>query len=95
VRPHQWSPRLKSSGNLALLSRRGRAKGLPRRGQQTLEVLARTRTGVAKGSDETAAHRDGGGLGAGVDPELGEEIGNVGLHGAGADEKRLTNLFVG
>ncbi len=50
---------------------------------------------MAKGSDETAAHRDGGGLGAGVDPELGEEIGNVGLHGAGADEKRLANLFVG
>ena len=46
-------------------------------------------------SDEPPAHRDGGGLGAGIDAELGEEVGDVGLHGAGADEERFGDLPVG
>src|SRR5215211_6659680 len=37
-------------------------------------------------SDEAAAHRDGSCLGAAVDPQLGEEVGHVGLDSAGADE---------
>jgi hypothetical protein len=38
------------------------------------------------GVDEAAADGGGGGLGAGVDAELGEEVGDVGAGGAVADE---------
>jgi hypothetical protein len=55
----------------------------------------RMRTGLSKGSDETAPHRDCGSLGPGVDAELGEEIGDVGLYGARADVKCFTDILVG
>ena len=43
-------------------------------------------------SDDPATDRDGRRLGASIDAELGEEVGDVGLHGAGADEQRLGDL---
>ena len=46
------------------------------------------------GSDETAANRDSRCLGAGIDSKLGEEVGDVGPYGTGADEKRFTDFSV-
>ena len=45
-------------------------------------------------SDEPFAGSQGGGLGAIVDDQLGNEIGDVGLHGAGTDEERLCDFAV-
>ena len=43
-------------------------------------------------SDETAADGESRGLGAAVDPELGEEVGHVRLHRAGTDKERFGDL---
>jgi hypothetical protein len=45
-------------------------------------------------SDETAADGEGRGLGAAVDPELGEEVADVGLHRARADKEGQGDLLV-
>src|SRR5215218_2598258 len=39
-------------------------------------------------SDDAAAHGDGSRLGASIDAELGEEVGDMGLHGACTDKER-------
>src|SRR5918994_601017 len=46
-------------------------------------------------SDKSPAYRDSRRFSAGVDAELGEEVGDVSLHGAGADEERLADLAIG
>src|SRR5690348_9394703 len=46
------------------------------------------------GSDELFAGGEGGGLGPVVDTELGDQVGDVGLDRAGADEKGLGDLAV-
>lgn len=47
------------------------------------------------GSDEAVADGVGGGLGPAPDAELGEEVGDVGAGGVGADEERRGDLAVG
>ena len=44
--------------------------------------------------DEAAAHRNDRCFGPSIDAELGKEVGDVGLHGAGADEECCGDLFV-
>ena len=46
-------------------------------------------------SDETAADGEGCCLSAAVEPKLGEEVADVGLHRAGADQEGRGDLLVG
>src|SRR5215217_6938497 len=51
--------------------------------------------GGVRGSDQPAADGNGGRLGAVVDPELGEEVADVGGGGAAADEEGVGDFAVG
>src|SRR5215204_4043659 len=83
-RPEGTSERLRSEipiflGRDYLVPRPGGNVGTERRGD----------------SDEPALDSPRGGAGSGIDTELAEDVGDVGVDGAVADEKRGPNLAIG
>ena len=68
--------------------------GIPREDRAAI-ASANFAYGEPPRSSEPSTDCNGSCLSAGIDAELDEEVGDVGLHGAGTNEERLADLPVG
>src|SRR5215217_2706092 len=68
--------------------------GIPREDRAAI-ASANSAYGEPPRSSEPSTDCNGSCLSAGIDAELDEEVGDVGLHGAGTNEERLADLPVG